>query len=298
MPVKKVIIRSFIWIGLSLFAIMILVPLIWMVLTGLKTNKELFLAPWMLPETLKFDNYSKAWTAGIGMYFKNSVIVTVMATAGSTLLSCFAAYPLSRYTFRSKRFWILVILGGLMLAPQSSLISLFKMTKWFGVYDTHLGLIIINGAFRIPFSTFLLMTYYKSISYSLDESAYIDGASTWTIFWRIIMPLSKPIIASVIIICFRSVWNELMFANVLLQTNDLKTIPVGLLNLQGYTTTNWTMLVAGMVITSIPLILFFHNIAKAIYKGINSRKRKGIREYNFERRLHRNEYRKIAQGNY
>lgn len=213
---------------LILFAVIIFLPLIWMVLTGFKTNQELFLEPWKLPEVWQFHNYADAWKAGIGTFFKNSVITTAGSTIFSTLLACFAAYPLSRIRFKTKKIWVFIILGGLMFAPQSAVISLFKMAKVIGLYDTYTGMMIITGAFRIPFAIFLIMTFYKDISVSLDESAFIDGAKTRQVFWKIIMPLSKPIIASCAIVSFRAVWNELMFANVLLESTEKKTIPVGL----------------------------------------------------------------------
>ena len=260
---------------LILFAVIIFLPLIWMVLTGFKTNQELFLEPWKLPEVWQFHNYADAWKAGIGTFFKNSVITTAGSTIFSTLLACFAAYPLSRIRFKTKKIWVFIILGGLMLAPQSAVISLFKMAKVIGLYDTYTGMMIITGAFRIPFAIFLIMTFYKDISVSLDESAFIDGAKTRQVFWKIIMPLSKPIIASCAIVSFRAVWNELMFANVLLESTEKKTIPVGLVNLQGTTTTNWTMLLAGMVIASVPLIIVFLILQKQFIRGLAAGSVKG-----------------------
>ena len=267
---KKRIGRIAIVVVLILFAIIILLPLFWMVLTGFKTNKELFLEPWKLPEVWRFHNYLDAWNAGIGIFFKNSVITTLGSTVFSTLLACMAAYPISRIKFRTKKLWVIVILGGLMLAPQSAVISLFKMSKVIGLYDTYLGMMVITGAFRIPFATFLIMTFYKDISVSLDESAYIDGAKTRQVFWKIIMPLSKPIIASCAIVSFRAVWNELMFANVLLESTSKKTIPVGVVNLQGTTTTNWPMLMAGMVIASVPLVILFIILQKQFVRGLTA----------------------------
>ena len=252
------------------FAVLIILPLIWVVLTGFKTNKELFLEPWKLPEVWQFQNYIYAWNAGIGVFLKNSVITTVGSTVFSTLLACLAAYPLSRIKFKTKKLWVFIILGGLMLAPQSAVISLFKMANVIGLYNTYAGMIIITGAFRIPFATFLIMTFYRDISVSLDESAFIDGAKTRQVFWKIIMPLSKPIIASCAIVSFRAVWNELMFANVLLESTSKKTVPVGLVNLQGTTTTNWTMLMAGMVIASVPLILIFIVLKKQFIRGLSA----------------------------
>jgi raffinose/stachyose/melibiose transport system permease protein len=257
------------------FAVIIILPLAWMVMTGFKTNQELFLSPFALPREWKWINYANAWKSGIGTYLKNSFLVTAVSTVISTLLSCLAAYPLSRFSFKAKRLCVYIIMGGLMLAPQSSVISLYKMVKWVDLLDTQLALEIIDAAFRIPFAIFLIMTFYKGISYSLDESAYIDGAKTGQIFWRIIVPLSKPIIATCVIISFRSVWNELMFANVILQSTSKKTVPLGLLNMQGMTTTNWTVLIAGTVIASIPLIAAFLFFQKQFVRGMTAGSVKG-----------------------
>lgn len=267
--------HAIIFILLAVFAVMIILPLLWMIITGFKTNQELFLEPWKLPEIWKYENYINAWKSGIGVYFKNSVLTTAGAVLFSTLLSCLAAYPLSRIKFRTKKFWIVLILGGLMLAPQSAVISLFKMSKVLNFYDTYTGMILVTGAFRIPFATFLIMTFYKDISVSLDESAYLDGATTGQVFRKIIMPLSKPIVASCAIVCIRSVWNELMFANVLLESAAKKTIPVGLVNMQGTTTTNWTMLMSGMVIASVPLVFIFLILQKQFIRGLTAGSVKG-----------------------
>ena len=141
--------------------------------------------------------------------------------------------------------------------------------------DTQLGLEIVYAVFRIPFATFLIMTYCQGISYSLDESAYIDGVKTRQIFFSIILPLSKPIIASCCIISFRAVWNELLFANVLLQSTSKKTIPLGLINMQGMTTTNWTVVIAGTVIASLPLVIAFIVLQRQFVRGLTAGSVKG-----------------------
>lgn len=272
---KKKIIHIITYILLSLFALVIILPLVWMAITGFKSNQEMFLSPFSLPEVWHWENYVNAWNQGIGVYLKNSVVITVLATVLSTFVSCLAAYPLARLPFKTKKIWVYLILGGLMLAPQSSVISLFKLVKITGLYDTQTSLVLIDAAFRIPFATFLIMTFYKGISYSLDESAYIDGATTWQIFCKIIIPLSKPIIASCAIVSFRAVWNELMFANIMLQSTDKKTVPVGLMNFQGMTTTNWTLVVASMVIASLPLVIAFLALQKQFVRGLTAGSVKG-----------------------
>ncbi|MEG0272672.1 MAG: carbohydrate ABC transporter permease [Hydrogenoanaerobacterium sp.] len=270
-PISHIILFSL----FVLFAACIILPMIWLLLTGLKTNKELFLSPWKLPEQWKFSNYVAAWRAGIGKYLLNSIIVTVGATLFSTLISSMSAYALSRINFKSRNLWLFFIMSGLMLAPQSSLISLYQLTNFLGIYNTRFAVILVNTAFRIPFATFLIRSYFLTINKEIEESAYLDGCSTWRTFWRIIIPLSKPILGSAVIICVRAVWNDLMFSLVLLENDNLKTIPVGLMNMKAFTTTNWTVLISGMVISSIPLIILFICLQKQFIRGLTAGSTKG-----------------------
>ena len=171
---RKTVLRVIAYILFIAFAIIIILPLVWMIITGFKTNQELFLSPFSLPEQWHWENYTDAWSKGIGVYLSNSVIITVAATALSTFVSCLAAYPLARLQFKSKKLWIYLILGGLMLAPQSSVISLFKMVRIAGLYDTRISLILIDAAFRIPFATFLIMTFYEKASVIAWTSRHIS----------------------------------------------------------------------------------------------------------------------------
>ncbi|GKI17024.1 ABC transporter permease [Oscillospiraceae bacterium] len=259
----------------AVFALLILAPLAWLVLTGFKTNKELFLDPWKLPVEWRFENYLAAWKAGIGKYMFNSILVTAGATLLSTLVSSMSAFALARYKFKSRTFWLMFIVSGLMLAPQASLIAQYQMCNALGIYNTRFAVILINSAFRIPFATFLIRGYFITISKEIEESAVLDGCGAWGIFGRIILPLSKPILGSAVIICVRAVWNDLMFSLVLLESDDLKTIPVGLMNMKSFTTTNWTVLIAGMVIVSVPLVILFLCLQKQFIRGLTAGSTKG-----------------------
>lgn len=267
--------RVVVFLLFALFAAAILAPLLWLVLTGFKTNKELFLSPWNLPVKWNVSNYGAAWRGGIGKYLFNSLVVTGGATLLSTFISCLAAFALARYRFKSRTFWLVFIVSGLMLAPQSSLIALYQLCNVLGIYNTRLAVVLINSAFRIPFATFLIRGYFMTISREIEESAVIDGCTAWGIFSRIILPLSKPILGSAVIICVRAVWNDLMFSLVLLESDALKTIPVGLMNMKSFTTTNWTVLISGMVIVSVPLILLFLCLQKQFIRGLTAGSTKG-----------------------
>jgi raffinose/stachyose/melibiose transport system permease protein len=186
-----------------------------------------------------------------------------------------AAYALSRLRFKGRNFWLLFIVAGLMLAPQSSLISLFEMSRIIGIYNKRIGVALINGVFMIPFSVFLIRSYFLTINREIEESAYIDGCGTLQIFFRLIFPIGKPIIGSSIVVCSRAVWNDLMFALVLLETDTLKTIPVGLVNMKSFTRTNWTILIAGLIIASLPLVILFLNMQRHFVRGLSAGSVKG-----------------------
>ena len=236
----------------AVFALLILAPLAWLVLTGFKTNKELFWIPRSCRWSGNLKNYLAAWKAGIGKYMFNSILVTAGATLLSTLVSSMSAFALARYKFKSRTFWLMFIVSGLMLAPQASLIAQYQMCNALGIYNTRFAVILINSAFRIPFATFLIRGYFITISKGrLRNRQCLTAAARGAFSGRIILPLSKPVLGSAVIICVRAVWNDLMFSLVLLESDDLKTIPVGLMNMKSFTTTNWTVLIAGMVIVSV-----------------------------------------------
>lgn len=264
---------AFLW--LIAYAICIIYPLIWMVISGFKTNKELFLNTWALPKKFLWSNYKQAWDVGVGRFFLNSVFVTSVSVTATILISSCCAFALSRFEFKGQNIFLVLIIGGLMLSPQVSLISLYKLLQTLKIYNTYWALIIPYIAFRIPFTTFLIRTYIMTLPREVEDSAYIDGCNSWGVFWRIILPMSKPIIATSALLAAMSIWNEFMFALVFIENSKLKTIPVGLMNLRSTLSTNWTVLLAGLSISVFPMILLFIIFQKQFIRGITSGSVKG-----------------------
>ena len=162
-----------------------------------------------------------------------------------------------------------------MLSPQVSLISLFKLVQKLHIYNTYWGMIIPYVAFRIPFDTFLIRGYMMSLPISIEEAAFVDGCSTLQIFWKIVMPMSKPIIATAALLASMQIWNEFMFALVFIEDEALKTIPVGLMSLRGTLSTDWTILLAGLTISVVPIVLLFIVAQKYFVKGLTAGSVKG-----------------------
>lgn len=265
---KGAAIRAILFILLTALAVSILYPLFWMVMTSFKTNRELFLNTWALPTTWQWSNYVLAWKAGVGRFFFNSVFVTTISTAAATLIGALAAYPLSRFDFRGRTAILLFIVGGLMLAPQISLISLYKLLQGLGIYNTYWAMIVPYVAYRIPFTVFLLWSYFLFLPREVEEAAYSDGCTSWGILWHVVLPMSRPIIATAALLSARVIWNEFMFALVFVEDSALRTIPIGLMGLKSQVDTDWTVLLAGLTMSAIPIILLFILTQKQFVRGL------------------------------
>jgi raffinose/stachyose/melibiose transport system permease protein len=275
MKMRQTLLRILIGIPLVLFALSIIYPLIWMMLNGFKTDSELFLNPFGLPSRYSLDNFIRAWNIGIGRYFLNSIFVTTFCSIATTFFCAMTAFPLSRYRFKGRHFWFMFILCGLMLAPQVSLISNYKLLQMLKIYDTYWALILPYIAFRIPFTVFLLWSYFMALPREVEESALIDGCSSFQIFIKIILPMSTPILATSALLTARYVWNDFMFSLVFTESSTLKTIPYGLNSIKSALDTDWGILLAGLAIACIPIIILFIALQKYLVRGMTAGSVKG-----------------------
>ncbi|WP_433248872.1 carbohydrate ABC transporter permease [Streptosporangium sp. CA-135522] len=263
-----VIARVFMWVFLLGLAVVVLYPLLWMVLNGFKTNAELFGDPFALPVDWSFDNYRKAWNRGVSDYLTTSVLVTVTSTVATVFVSAWAAYGLTRVNIPFNKVITSVILGGLMLAPTVALVPLVKMFQAMGLYNSFWALLILYTAFRVPFTTFLLRAYMLDLPREVDEAADVDGAGRWTAFWRIILPMCKPIITSTVLLHVLFAWNEYLFAMVFTSGSGVQPLPVGLTSLMSKHGTEFPVVFAGMVIAALPVVLLFFFGQRYIVKGL------------------------------
>ena len=249
--------RLLVWGLLLALVVAILYPLLWMVLGGFKNNQEVFNSPWGLPGALRWQNYSRAWQLGVFRYFTNSVIVTTASIVTTTLISAWAAYGLTRLRIPLSNAVVLLVLGGLMLAPTVALIPLFRLLQAIGIYDTYWALLVLYTAFRIPFTTFLIRAYMIELPHEVDEAATIDGASRTQTFWRIILPMCRPILVSAALLQALFAWNEFVFALVFISDESLKTLPVGLVSMQSRLLTDWPIVFAGLTMAALPMVVLF-----------------------------------------
>ncbi|QFY13047.1 ABC transporter permease subunit [Nonomuraea phyllanthi] len=263
-----VIARVFLWAFLLCLAVVVLYPLLWMVLNGFKTNTELFGDPFAMPSSWSFESYRKAWNRGVSGYLTTSVLVTLTSTLATVFVSAWAAYGLTRVNIPLNRVVTMGILGGLMLAPTVALVPLVKMFQAMGLYNSFWALLILYTAFRVPFTTFLIRAYMIDLPREVDEAAEMDGCGRWTAFWRIILPMCKPIITSTVLLHILFAWNEYLFAMVFTSGEGVQTLPVGLTSLMSRHGTDFPVVFAGMVIAALPVVLLFFLGQRYIVKGL------------------------------
>ncbi|MFT4221011.1 MAG: carbohydrate ABC transporter permease [Microbacterium sp.] len=263
-----ILLRLVVWGILVVTALVVIVPLLWMLVSSLKVNTEFLADPFGLPTTLFWQNFVDAWNLGVGQYMWNSVIVTVASIVATTLISAWAAFGLTKLTIPFSRPVLFLIVGGMMLAPTVALIPLLRLLQSLGIYDSLLGLTILYTAFRIPFTTFLIRSYMVDLPHEVDEAGLLDGCSRAQQFWRLTLPMSMPIIVSAIILQCLFAWNEYLFAFIFVSSTDTMTLPVGLANLASKLSTNYPMIFAGMTIASIPMIAAFFAAQRFFVRGL------------------------------
>lgn len=275
MPLHILALRTLIVLCLLALLALYIFPLLWVALSGFKTSRELFLSSFSFPSSFNFENFTGVWRVGISQYYLNSILITVVSCLLTTLFAAMAAYPLSRYRFRGKRFWFMFLLCGLMLAPQVSLISNYKLLQTLHLYDTYWALFLTYTAFRIPFTMFLMWSFFCKLPKEVEEAAAIDGCSSFRTFWSIVMPMSKPAIATSLLLTARYVWNDFMFSLVFTESTSMRTIPYGLYSLRGESGTNWGYLLAGMTMAALPMIILYLCAQKQFVRGLSAGSVKG-----------------------
>lgn len=256
---------------LWVYAAFALVPLLLMVSSSFRTNADLISDPTGAPWPLSFDAYREAWTAGsFATYFGNSLMVTIGAVVISTTVATMASYALARMRTRAFRWLESLFLSGLMLPIHLAILPIFYLFDGLGLIDSRLGLTLMYAASGIPFSIFVLTTFFRQLPEELEEAATLDGATSWQTFWRIMVPLVRPALATVAVFRFVPIWNDFLFPLVLLRREEKYTLPVGLTTFFGENATNYAAVFAGLVITTVPLILLFLLATKQIVAGLTA----------------------------
>jgi raffinose/stachyose/melibiose transport system permease protein len=264
------------YVVVYLFFILSIFPLAWLLMTALKTNQEFLNSPWAFPTDVQWGNFSKAWTVGgIQKYFLNSVIVVGTSVAVMLIVSLPASFALIRMRFKYQKQLLALALFGLMIPGHSAVIPLFQTLNSLHIRGTLLAMILPYIAFAIPISVLILSGRLRTISREMEEASVIDGCGAFGMFAKIALPLLRAESITIVIINFIWMWNELFFAMIFTSSDDLRTLPFGLLNFVGQYGTDWTTMFSGIIITFLPLFLIYLLLQKYILGGMTAGALKG-----------------------
>ena len=256
-------------ITISLF---FLVPLIWMVMSAFKTQQQIFDSPWSLPTSIDLSVLSTAWErGGLGTYVGNSIIVTAVSVIAILLFGAMAAFALSRLNFRLRGFFLVFLAMGLLLPVQSYFVAQSSLLNAIGINDTLFGLIVPYIGLGLSLAVYLLKAYLDTLPRELFESARVDGCGDLRMFVALVFPLIRPGLATVAVFSVLAAWNEFLLATLYIQSDEYKTIPVGLVAFTGRYATDYPMLFAALSIITIPMIgiyvIFHRQVTSGITEG-------------------------------
>jgi len=244
---------------IALFTLWAVIPFYWMIVTSFKAESEMYARnASIIPHTFTLEHYTKTFIAsGYPGFIKNSFVVAGATTALSVVVGAMAGYAITRLRFRGRTAVARALVYS-YLAPGTVLfIPIFALFVWLKLTNNLLGLSLAYLTFTVPFCTWMLMGYFRTVPTELEEAALVDGATKWTVLWRIIVPLSAPAMVVVAVFSFTLAWNEFLYALVLIQNKDFMTAPVGLTSFQISDQTFWGAMMAASSIMSIPPLLLY-----------------------------------------
>jgi raffinose/stachyose/melibiose transport system permease protein len=256
--------------------LLVLLPMFFMVLSSLKTTREIFQRPFSVPERLMWQNYSAVWAAAhFSLYFRNSVLVTVASMALILMTSTLAAYALGRYRFRGNDLIYLYFLTGIMVPIRLAIIPLFILMRDLRLLDTFWSLILVYAASRLPSAVFILTGFFRTLPADLDNAARIDGAGELSVLLRVMLPLVRPALAIVTVYNVIPIWNDFFFPLVFIHQDRLKTLPLGMTVFFGEFATNWALLFAGLTLAAAPVIGLYILMSQQFIRGLTAGAVKG-----------------------
>jgi raffinose/stachyose/melibiose transport system permease protein len=260
-------------IALLIFAV---APLLLAWFTAFKTGNESIYHPFRPPLNPTLDNIVDAWTTGrFSVYFKNSVIISVADVIGMVVIASLAGYAFARMRFPGQNLLLVIFLIGLTIPVAAIIIPLYVTMRDFHLLDSYASVIVADIALACPIFIFIMRAFFKDLPRELDDAARVDGAGEFQIFWQVMLPLAKPGVMTVALLEFLWSWNDLLLPLVFLVTDDLRTLPVGMLFFQGRFTIDFGLMCAGVLILSLPVTVLFVIFQRDFVRGLTSGALKG-----------------------
>lgn len=254
---------------LIVFAVVQLAPVVLMLVNSLKNDLDVLNNPVGLPSTWEFANYAEIWQrANFSRFMLNSVVVTLVSVAALVLIGSMMAFYLARFQFWWNKVLLAVFLLGLMVPLRLAVIPIFSMMRDLNLLDSLQGLILIHIAERLSFAVFVMYGFALSVPHEIEEAALVDGAGWRSIYLRIFLPLMRPALGTVAIVSAVSIWNEFFFPLVLIRSENMRTLPLGLTTVMAEFRTEWALLFAGISISAIPVIILFIAMSRQFMDGM------------------------------
>ena len=269
LPLPRWLRGVFIYLLLLPFLLLAIFPFITVALTALKASDELVRNPFGLPEVWRWSNYAEAWTqARFSQYFQSSLIVVVGVVSVSTVLSVMTGYAFGRMRFPFSRLIFFTLLLGLMIPLEALIIPLYHNLRWINLLDTYWALILPQIGLSVSFGTFWMRGFFSEVPQDLVDAATVDGCNSWHTLWYVLLPIARPAILTMTVLFFVWTWNDFLLALVLISSEELRTLPLGLAFFQGRRTTNIPLTAAGAIIVAIPAIMIFVAFQRQFIRGI------------------------------
>lgn len=262
--------QTSLYVGITLLTLLWLLPVFAAVFTSFRTQDDITARGfWAMPKEFVFDNFLKAWTeARVEKYLINSFIITIPALLGMLFLSSLGAYALARYRFRGNLLIYFIFVAGTLLPFQILMLPVFRLTNYLGLFDTYGALILIHTAFQLGFCTFVLRNFMRTVPYEIVDAARVDGCSEFRIYWQIILPLTLPALAALATLEFTWVFNDYLWAIILLRSDTLRPVTAGLATLRGQYNTDWPVITAGALLATIPTLIVFIFLQRYFIQGL------------------------------
>jgi len=260
---------SVIHLALILVSLACLFPLLWAFASSLKTQSTIFSNFAIFPESPRWINYSEAWSrANFGLYLINSLFYSAVVVLCVILIASLAAFAFSRLKFPGKNILFILLISTMMIPIPATIIPLYVLVNKLGLINTRLGYVLLQINAGLALGVFLLKTFFDDLPKELEDSARIDGCSRFRVYWHIALPLAKPAIVVLAIFNILNVWNEYILASLVLADKNLMPLQRGLMVFQGAYITDYPLLMAGIMITTIPILIVYLILQKHLIKGI------------------------------
>ena len=257
------------YLVLTIFMLIVLLPVWGMLMSAFKTDTQITTSPFSLPEKWTLENFRQAWTFGkFNVFFKNSVIVTTAVVVSSVFLSTLSGYAFGQLPMPGKKLLFPLLLLGYMVPFEAVIIPLYNWMNALGLRNTYWALILPQIGLSVSFGTLWMTSFFENTPQELVDAATIDGCNRWQTLWLILSPLARPATTTLVVLIFMWTWNEFLLALVMVQTEAMRTLPVGLAFFQGKYTSNLSLMAAGAIIVALPTVLIYILFQRFFIRGM------------------------------